>query len=151
MAAQLEGVVLGVDAESVKTDRLEHLCSPHALIAPEGIRPRVLQDVADVEALCRRVGELDQVVEEPRRVYGIEVDVVEAGLLPPLAPALLDLAEVTGDAHRSGPSLVMVRLLSPATKNLLPGQEVFCGGGDARGQVRSRSTVVRVINDQVTA
>ena len=82
--------------------------------------------MADMEALCRRVRELDQVVEELERSTVSRSRRSRAGRLPPLAPAVLDLAEIVGDGHLSGPSVVIVRFLSRATKNLLPEQEVVC-------------------------
>ncbi len=67
----LEGEVLGVDAEGVEADGLEHRPAPHPLVAAVGVRPGVLEHVADVQALGGGIGELDQVVEEVLGLYRV--------------------------------------------------------------------------------
>jgi hypothetical protein len=97
--ADAQRVVLGVDAEGIEADRLEHLATPHAQPAPEGVGPRVGVGVADVEPLGGRVGELHQVVGLLAGRQPLQVELVQAVARPARLPAGLDLERVV-PGHR---------------------------------------------------
>jgi hypothetical protein len=60
-----------------------------------------------MQALGRGIRELDQVVKEGLWVYLVEIDTVDAFGLPSASAAGLDLLDVVGDGHRSGPTIFM--------------------------------------------
>ena len=100
MLPGLQGEVLRVDPESVEADGLEDRLPAPALVAAVGVGTGVLENVANMQTLGRGVGELDQVVEHRVLVDIIEIQLVEAGLLPSSAPFRLDLSRVIWNGHR---------------------------------------------------
>ena len=95
----LEGEVLGVDAEGIEAHRLEDLVAPQPLEAAVDVGAGEGEEVADVQPLGRGVGEHHQVVERP-------LGLVEVGLVgAPLGPARLPLGL---DEVRSIPGFGMV-------------------------------------------
>ena len=90
MLADLEGKILGVDAEGIEADRLEDLVPLHPLEATEDIGAGEGEEIADVQPLGGGVGEHHQVVERP--LGPVEVGLVGAALPPAVAPLALDVA-----------------------------------------------------------
>ena len=84
--ADLERIVLRVDAERVEPERLEHRVSLETLESSIDVVPREREHVADVQSFGRRVREHHQLVERTLRA-------VQVGRVGPLgAPALLPFA-----------------------------------------------------------
>ncbi len=90
--ADLQRVVLAVDAEGVEADGLEDVVPVQATPPPVDVEAAVGHDVADVQPLSRGVREHRQVVEGA--VSGVEVGAVVAALLPGPLPLRLDARRV---------------------------------------------------------
>ncbi len=86
MLADLERVVLGVDAEGVEAERLEDVVPLLAAVAAVDVRTGEGVGIADVQLLRRRVGEHHQAVEGARTAH---VGAVGLALRP--APLPLDV------------------------------------------------------------
>ena len=89
VAADLQGMVFGMDAEGVKADGLEDVLAVEPLEASVHVGAGVGVDVADVQPFRGRVGEHHQVVV---RVLGVRqlrlgqaIDAIALPSLPPLA------------------------------------------------------------------
>ena len=89
VAADLQGVVFGMNAEGVKADGLEDVLAVQALKAPVHVGAGVGVDVADVQPFRGRVGEHHQVVVGVLGVrqlrLGQAIDAIALPTLPPLA------------------------------------------------------------------
>src|SRR6185437_3368717 len=88
MRSNLEREVLGMDTERVEPERLEDRVARQALKAGEDVVAREREQVADVQALRRRIREHHQRVVTPRSV--LDVGVVGAAIIPALLPFALD-------------------------------------------------------------
>lgn len=100
MLPDAERVVLGIDAEGVESDRLEHDPAATALEPSPRVGTGVRQGVTDVQTRGRGIRELDQVVQAVSPAGVVEIDVVQAVGGPPGAPPGLDLGVVIGQGHR---------------------------------------------------
>ncbi len=97
MDAQLQGEVFRVDAESVEADGLEDVVPLQPLETAVDVRAREGVHVPHVQPFRRRVGVHHQVVVGAFRP--IDVDPIEAGLLPALPPPLFDRYRVVALSH----------------------------------------------------
>ena len=99
--ARLQRVVFGRQSEGVPADGIQHVEAGHAPLAGDDVHRGVAAGVADVQAVARRVRELNQRVElgQRRVVQGAK----RLGFLPPLLPFGFDGLEIiqTMFAHDS--------------------------------------------------
>ena len=94
MGIDLDGVILGVNAERVKAHRLEDVPPLEPLESPVDVGSHERESVPHVQPLGRGVGEHHQVEERllrPRKIGGVGF-----ALLPAAAPFLLDGGGIVG-------------------------------------------------------
>ena len=96
-----EREVLRVDAERIEPHGLKYPAPVHPLESAEHVGAAVRVGMADVQPLRRRIGELHQVVERVLGGNRVDVDLVQARLLPPGLPSWFDLLGVVSVVHRS--------------------------------------------------
>ena len=116
MPADLQGVVLRVDAERVKAYGLEDAVPLQALKSSMDVGTREREDVPDVQPFGRRVRKHHQLIERGRR--RLQVGLVGAALLPAALPFELDgdrivARPLVGDRMRSGHGVVELDAGSP--------------------------------------
>ena len=114
--ADLQGVVLRVDAEGVEPNGLEHAVPLQPLKSSMDVGPREREDVADVQPFGRRVRKHHQLVERGRR--RLQVGLVGAALLPAALPFELECGRIVagslvGDRMRNGHDVVELDAGSP--------------------------------------
>ena len=93
-----QGVVLGRQAEGVPAHRVQHVVTGHPLVAADHVAGNVVVQMADGEAVARRIGEhLEHVELWPFAILAREVEV---GAVPFGLPVRLDFPGLVAFVHR---------------------------------------------------